>query len=85
MWNGLGSDMERVKTNKDDKIFSFVRKKENNKVFAIFNLSPENQKIEINNNLISGSYKDFFDDKKILLSSAYNVELPAWGYKVYIK
>lgn len=86
LWNGLGGgDMIRLKTNKDDKVFSFVREKENDKVFAVFNLSPENQKIEINNNLISGSYKDFTDDKKISLTSEYNAELPAWGYKVYIK
>jgi cyclomaltodextrinase len=86
LWNGLrGGDMKRVKTNKDDKIFSFVREKENNKVFAVFNLSPENQKIEISNDVISGSYKDFLDDKKISLTSEYSIELPAWGYKVYTK
>ncbi len=86
LWNGLsGSEMKRVKTNKDDKIFSFVREKENNKVFAIFNLSPESQKIEIYDDNASGNYKDFFDSKKITLTSKYNIELPAWGYKVYTK
>lgn len=86
LWNGLnGGKMKRVKTNKDDKIFSFVREKENNKVFAVFNLSPESQKVEINNDIISGNYKDFSDDKKIILTSEYSTELPAWGYKVYVK
>jgi cyclomaltodextrinase len=84
--NGLsGGDIERIETNKDDKIFSFLREKENNKVFAVFNLSPEDQKIEISNDIISGGYKDFLDDKEILLTSEYSIELPAWGYKVYTK
>ena len=86
LWNGSsGGEMQHVKTNKDDKIFSFVREKDNNKVFVVFNLSPESQIIEINDNNISGNYKDFFDNKNIELTSKYNIELPAWGYKVYTK
>ena len=77
--------MQQVKTNEDDKIFSFVREKDNSKVFVVFNLSPESQKIEINDSIISGSYKDFFDNKKVVLASKYNIELTAWGYKVYTK
>ena len=77
--------MQRGKTNKDDNIFSFVREKENNKVFVVFNLSPESQKIEINDDKISGSYKDFFDNKNVILASKYNIELSAWGYKIYTK
>ena len=86
LWNGSsGGEMQRVKTNKDDNIFSFVREKENNKVFVVFNLSPESQKIEINDDKISGSYKDFFDNKNVILASKYNIELSAWGYKIYTK
>ena len=86
LWNGSsGGEMQRVKTNKDDNIFSFVREKENNKVFIVFNLSPESQKIEINDDKISGSYKDFFDNKNVILASKYNIELSAWGYKIYTK
>ncbi len=45
-----------------------LEKKDNNKVFVVFNLSPESQKIEINDDNISGSYKDFFENKNITLS-----------------
>ena len=88
LWNGLyGGEMEIVKTvnDNDDKIFSFIREKENNKVFAVFNLSPENQKVKINNYKITGSYKDFFENKKISFASDFNIELPPWGYKIYVK
>ncbi len=65
--------------------FHLLEKKDNSKVFVVFNLSPESQKIEINDSIISGSYKDFFDNKKVVLASKYNIELTAWGYKVYTK
>ncbi len=86
LWNGIsGGKMEMIKTNNDEKIFSFVREKDNNKVFAVFNLSPEHQKIEINDKRIEGSYKDFFKNKNERLASGYNIDLPAWGYKIYVK
>jgi cyclomaltodextrinase len=86
LWNGLsGGEMERVKTNNDDKIFSFVREKGNEKIFVVFNLSPDNQKVEINDDKIIGSYKDFFSKTNLQLKSNFNADLPAWGYKVFVK
>lgn len=86
LWNGTsGGEMERVKTNNDEKIFSFIREKDNNKIFAVFNLSAENQKIEIKDNRIKGTYKDLFTDKNNSLTSEYNINLPAWGYKILVR
>ena len=86
LWNGIsGGEMERIKTNNDDKIFSFIREKDNNKVFAVFNLSAQNQNIKINDNRIEGNYKDLFTSKTNSLTSGYNIELPAWGYKIFVK
>lgn len=77
--------MDRVKTNNDDDIFSFVREKDNNKVFAVFNLSDQNRNIKIDDNKIKGTYKDLFADQSNSFISNYNVELPAWGYKIFVK
>ena len=86
LWNGIsGGEMERIKTNNDDKIFSFVREKDNSKVFAVFNLSAQNQNIKIDGKKIEGTYKDLFTDKSNSLTSDYNLELPAWGYKIFVK
>ena len=86
LWNGIsGGKMERVKTNNDEKIFSFIREKDNKKVFAIFNLSAQDQKIEINDNRIEGTFKDFFADKNNSIASEYRIELPAWGYKIFVE
>ena len=86
LWNGIsGGEMERIKTNNDDNIFSFIREKDNNKVFAIFNLSAQNQNIKISDNKIGGTYKDLFTDQSNPLTSDYDIELPAWGYKIFVK
>jgi cyclomaltodextrinase len=86
LWNGIsGGEMERVKTNDDSKIFSFIREKGNDKLFVVFNLSPENQKVEINDDKITGSYKDFFNNNNLSLGSKFDTDLPAWGYKVFVK
>ncbi len=86
LWNGLdGGEMERVKTNNDDYIFSFVRQKDNNKVFVVFNLSPAKQNVVINNIKITGNYKDFFNNENLSLKSNYSTELKPWGYKVYVE
>jgi cyclomaltodextrinase / maltogenic alpha-amylase / neopullulanase len=86
LWNGLsGGEMKRVKTSNDDNIFSFIRKKEDYKVFTIFNLSAQDQKIKINNDTIKGEYKDFFANKKISVGADFNIDLPPWGYKVFVK
>ena len=86
LWNGIsGGKMERLKTNNDENIFAFLREKDNNKIFAIFNLSAENQKIDINDKRIEGSYKDLFTGKNNLLTDECDVNLPAWGYRILIK
>ena len=86
LWNGIsGGKMERLKTNNDKNIFAFLREKDNNKIFAIFNLSAENQKIDINDKRIEGSYKDLFTGKNNLLTDECDVNLPAWGYRILIK
>lgn len=86
LWNGLlGGEMQRINTNDDSKIFAFVREKEGNKVFAVFNLSPGKINIEINDETISGKYKKLFSRKDSSFKDSYKAELPAWGYEVFIK
>jgi len=86
LWNGeYGGEMQRINTNDNSKIFAFVREKDGNKVFAVFNLSAYKIKIEIKDKTISGNYKLLFSGKKNSFKESYKAELPAWGYEVFVK
>ena len=86
LWNGLsGGEMQRVKTNNDKNVFAFMREKDGNKVFAIFNLSNENVHVTSNSDAAEGSYKNLFDGNKIKLSDEHKWDLKPWDYKVYYK
>jgi glycosidase len=74
-----GGSMLRINTTVDDKVFAFIRKKNNDQIIAVFNFSAEPQKI----NLKTKSGKDF---KDIFTGEKFNQEmdLEAWEYRVYV-
>lgn len=86
LWNGIaGGEMQRIKTNNNNKIYAFLREKDGNKVLAIFNLSPEKTNASFNYKGISGTYKELFTGKHIKLGKVFNMELKPWDYMVYYK
>lgn len=76
----------RIKTNQPGKIFGYCRKKENKEVFVLLNLSADDKlKVEIMDAKVSGTYKEVFDGSIKTFTSERNIELSAWGYKVFEK
>jgi cyclomaltodextrinase / maltogenic alpha-amylase / neopullulanase len=86
LWNGAsGSEMQFIETGNDNAL-AFVRQKNKNKVFAIFNLSAEKQVVKLKDNLIAGEYSNLFDNgRKIKLNEDAEFQLDPWSYKVYSK
>ncbi len=80
LWNGAeGGSMQRIKSSSDDKIFAFIRKKGDDELIAVFNFSPETQKVKLNTE--SGkSFKDIFSGEEFNNEQ----ELQAWEYRVYV-
>jgi hypothetical protein len=86
LWNGsFGAPLQRINTNFDDKVYSFIRQKEGNKVFVILNLSEEDLSLSFNDEKISGNYSELFTGDQVDISSDFSMEIPAWGYKVFYK
>lgn len=84
LWNGAaGGQLQRVLTTNNPAIFSFVRQKDECKIFAIFNLTSSEKTITLQGTLYPGNYRDVFTDDSITLSENAIITLPAWGYKVY--
>jgi glycosidase len=84
LWNGdAGGQLQRVTTTDNPSIFSFVREKENYKVFEILNLTDQEKTITLQGTLYTGNYGDVFTSDSIWFNENAEITLPAWGYKVY--
>ena len=86
LWNAhWGATMIQVPNNELSDVLSFVREKGDDKVFAAFNFSPEPKAVTFDDSLYTGSYTDFTTGESVELAENLTLEMPAWGYKVYIK
>ncbi len=84
LWNGAwGALMVHVPS--DAGIFSFVRQNKSDKVFAVFNFTPEAKSAKFKDGPYQGTYTDFFTGKKVELGADTALNLPAWGYRVLLK
>jgi 1,4-alpha-glucan branching enzyme len=84
LWNGnSGGQLQRVTSTNNPAIFAFVREKDECKVFAIFNLTGNEQIVTLNGTLYTGRYRDVFAGDSILFDDSSEVTIPAWGYEVY--
>ena len=83
LWNGAwGARMIRVFNSLPKQVLSFVRQKEQDKVFAVFNLSAESQTVLLHENLYHGKYVDFSSGKAVELDTA-PMTLTPWEYRIF--
>ncbi|TRZ75892.1 MAG: alpha-amylase [Bacteroidetes bacterium] len=80
-----GGDMIKVASDNDKNVYSFLRKKDNNTVFVILNLSAVEQKAKLKENSYAGDYKSLFENKDIHIDGSLAVNLKPWEYRVYVK
>jgi 1,4-alpha-glucan branching enzyme len=86
LWNAKwGATMVKVPNNAESQVFSFVRVNKMDKVFAVFNFSPDPQKITFKETLYTGTYKDFETDQVVELDENTILNLEPWAYKLYVK
>ncbi|HAN17417.1 MAG TPA: alpha-amylase [Bacteroidales bacterium] len=80
LWNGeFGGMLTRIATTADDKIFAFIREKDENRIITIVNLSPEKVDFSITENLSTDSFSEIFTNQALSLVN----KLEPWGYLVY--
>lgn len=85
LWNGeFGSEMKFI-ANGNDNVITFVREKGKSKVFAVINLSKNEQNITIDDKLIKGNYKNYFTKEKMVLTHKYEITLKPWQYQIFVK
>jgi glycosidase len=86
LWNGdSGGKMNRIRTNRDKKLFAFYREKDDNRVLVFMNLTKKPVTFRPDPNKIQGEYTEFFTGQKIILPLKGTIDLEPWGYKVYTR
>ncbi len=79
-----GADMFRIKS-VNPFIYAFTRENEGGKVLSIFNFSKEKQIVTLTNDVLVGSYIDWFSGEEIKLDTTKEFTLEPWGFVIYVK
>jgi glycosidase len=86
LWNGeSGGKMERISTNRDNKVFAFSRSKEENRILVFLNLSKKNITVKPVWTGYEGEYKEFFSGEIHTIYPESELNLEPWGYRVFIR
>ena len=86
LWNAKwGARMIHVPNTAPEKVFSFVRQNETDKVFAVFNFSAEPQTVQFRDSLFHGNYTDYMNETQVNLAASTQLELRAWEYHIFVK
>lgn len=77
--------MQKVDNDSPGQLFSWVRRKNGNKVLALSNLSDAPVQARLTSGLADGTNVDFQTGKPVTFTQGEVVELPAWGFRLAAK
>ena len=77
-----GGTFEKINNSEPKKVLSFLRLKGNVRVLVLLNLSASPVSFILNSNVVDESYKDIFNDERIIIKKGDPLSLGAWGYRV---
>ena len=79
------NDLDFLREKKAENVFAFIRRRENNQVLNIVNLSAKPVDLKMTKSNIAGDYTELFTAEKISIKKELSVHLEPWGYKVYVQ
>ncbi len=83
LWNGeFGGKLQQLKVGDGTNVFAFSREKDGDKLIAFFNLSKTEQRINIENDALAGSYNKLFSNQAFKLDKNMELTLAPWEYVV---
>lgn len=74
-----------LNTTHNDKVLAYLRKSGNVEVLVLLNFSRGPVEVELFDNLITGRFREIFDDSVISVMGNLSVLLGVSGFKVYVK
>jgi glycosidase len=86
LWNAhWGARMIDVPNSATHAVFSFVRRNEQDKVFAVFNFSGEPQTVTFSEALCQGDYVDYFTGADVDVDAATTMMMDPWAFRVLVR
>ena len=86
LFNGTaGGPLVRVHTDHEKQVYAFTREKEDNKIFAVFNISASPVSVKFYDGHLSGPWKDAFTGTDIPSSWIKEMMLNPWEYKILVR
>jgi len=86
LWNGkAGSPAYFINTSNPEQILTFKRKKGENTVLVIMNLSDKNAKFKFIEKDFERTYIDFFSGKEVKIKPQETYNLKPWEYRIFIE
>jgi 1,4-alpha-glucan branching enzyme len=86
LWNGeAGAPIRFLKTTSKSSLLAFTRKKGENKVVALFNLSANPVQDTIVCETLTGTYTDAFNGNERTFEKHSPVSLGGWGYRILVE
>jgi hypothetical protein len=83
LWNApWGARMVGVVNSVPGKVFSFVREKDGDRVFAALNFSAERQRVTFKDGPHQGRYRDFATGRAVTVDASTAFDLPPWSYRL---
>ena len=80
-----GGRFIEIENNAKDCLMTFVREKEDSRVYAIMNLSPYTVHVNLNNGIYAGNYTNAITGEEVLLPMHLEYDIKPWGYTILHK
>ncbi len=77
-------EFTKVKSSRDDKVYAYIRRSGDEKVFVILNLSAEPQDVTLEAEVIGEEYRELFTGEEARFGEKANLDLTPWEHRVYV-
>lgn len=80
-----GGEMIYADCSDEKSVIAFTRSKDDNKIFAVFNLTNHAVEVDLSGESIQDSFRNYFSGKLETFSIKESFKLNPWEYRVYTK
>ncbi len=77
--------MQKIKTDRDARIFAFMRQKDENRVLVFLSFSDRQIDFTYDPDIASGEFEELFTGEIETWPTRGNMSLDAWEYRVYVR